>query len=112
MPQICKTLGHRGCHTDRLADVEIGAVWLCTGCMEEVIGNEANLVKLKGLQGNPYYCRLPVETGQVKVKKSQDNNPKPKDKISEEFEPKSPSVARASKKPQCPVLHSSSKMKD
>ena len=107
----CKTLGHRGCHTDRLADVEIGAVWLCTGCMEEVIGNEANLVKLKGLQGNPYYCRLPVETGQVKVKKSQDNNPKPKDKypLSEEFEPKSPSVASQQ---ETPVSSASQFIKD
>jgi len=58
--QNCKTKGHKGCHSDRLADPDIGAVWLCTVCMEEVIGNGANLVTIDTLKNNPYYGVKPT----------------------------------------------------
>ena len=52
----CATGGHKGCHTDDLADEEIGVIWLCVGCIAAVVGNAGNLSPIEALQVNPFYC--------------------------------------------------------
>jgi len=54
--QRCAGKGHRGCHNDRLADEDIGAVWLCTECIEVIVGKNSSLTTLKTLESNPYFC--------------------------------------------------------
>jgi len=53
---VCKVRGHRGCHTDNLADEDIGVVWICVSCTDDIVGSASNLSSIETLKANPFYC--------------------------------------------------------